>query len=366
MKTIVTIFLILLLSTFYAQEEIEFRTDGIVLPRTATRSVDSPIKGMLIYDSESSEVKYYDGRQWLSMGGNASVSWNSITGKPSGFADNVDNTIDADASSTNELQNLSLSNDMLALSNSGQSVDLSIYKSHWLLDASLKNINFPIGNVGIHRNSTEALLDINGAIKLSTNSNTEVEGMIRYNSNTQDFEGFNGRNWLSLTGLPSPEPPPVTYSIGDYNFGGVIFWISPDTTQLKVVHLFELGTSVWSNVFSTLAGTNSGDGMMNSHLISQQTGHTSSGAKLCHDLTYEGHSDWYLPSINEITELLDQNSIVNPVIGSWFGDELNGAMWSSSETSNSQASYVNGAGVLFEAHKTTPWRIRAVRSVTIN
>jgi hypothetical protein len=43
-------------------------------------------------------------------------------------------------------------------------------------------------------------LEIEGAIKINdSESSPPIEGTIRWNSNTGDFEGFNGETWLSLT-----------------------------------------------------------------------------------------------------------------------------------------------------------------------
>ncbi len=42
-------------------------------------------------------------------------------------------------------------------------------------------------------------LGVGGKIKLGDDNNTPIAGAVRWNANTQDFEGFNGTKWLSLT-----------------------------------------------------------------------------------------------------------------------------------------------------------------------
>ncbi|MBT8189129.1 MAG: hypothetical protein HKO89_05130 [Saprospiraceae bacterium] len=42
-------------------------------------------------------------------------------------------------------------------------------------------------------------LDVDGSIKIGSSTNTPTAGTIRWNDTTQDFEGFNGNEWLSLT-----------------------------------------------------------------------------------------------------------------------------------------------------------------------
>ncbi len=51
-----------------AQNEFEIRTDGIIIPRTTTGAVVSPVEGQLIYDISSGVFMYYDGSIWQSIG----------------------------------------------------------------------------------------------------------------------------------------------------------------------------------------------------------------------------------------------------------------------------------------------------------
>ena len=55
--------------------------------------------------------------------------------------------------------------------------------------------------VGIGTTKPMATLDVNGTIKVGAVSNgTPAKGTIRWNDTKNDFEGFNGSDWLSLTG----------------------------------------------------------------------------------------------------------------------------------------------------------------------
>ena len=65
-------------------------------------------------------------------------------------------------------------------------------------------------NVGIGTTNPQQKLDVNGAVKIGSNgTDSPVPGTMRWNEANQDFEGFNGSKWLSLTGgksgLGSPE-----------------------------------------------------------------------------------------------------------------------------------------------------------------
>ena len=47
-----------------AQHEVELRTDGIVIPRTDTASVQDAVEGMMIYDTTRNRNAYFDGAHW--------------------------------------------------------------------------------------------------------------------------------------------------------------------------------------------------------------------------------------------------------------------------------------------------------------
>ena len=110
-------------SSLYSQTEIELRTDGIVVPRTVMTNVQSPAKGMLIFDTVYQNLKYYDGIDWkeLITPDNIQLEWASILNTPSGFSDNIDDVDDADADATNELQTINKSGNTVTLSNGGGS-----------------------------------------------------------------------------------------------------------------------------------------------------------------------------------------------------------------------------------------------------
>lgn len=54
-------------------------------------------------------------------------------------------------------------------------------------------------NVGIGTNSPSQKLEVNGAIRIGNTGNSTT-GAIRWNNTKNDFEGYNGTAWVSLTG----------------------------------------------------------------------------------------------------------------------------------------------------------------------
>ena len=54
-------------SSALAQNEVELRTDGIVVPRTDTFDVISPSRGQIIYQDDASTLYYYNGVRWIAV-----------------------------------------------------------------------------------------------------------------------------------------------------------------------------------------------------------------------------------------------------------------------------------------------------------
>ena len=113
-----------------------------------------------------------------------------------------------------------------------------------------------------------------------------------------------------------------TVGIGERFGGGIVFYIFQPGEQGYVegeqhgliVALEDQGRGVeWSNVTTaSVSGTTTGlgAGRDNTTLIISQDGHQNSAAKLCEDYVFEGYSDWYLPSSEELDKLYSNKGLV--------------------------------------------------------
>jgi len=68
-----------------------------------------------------------------------------------------------------------------------------------LLLTAVRLVAQPTPKAGVNTSSPQATLDVNGEIKIGDAVNTPQAGMVRWNPATNDFEGYNGTQWLSLT-----------------------------------------------------------------------------------------------------------------------------------------------------------------------
>jgi hypothetical protein len=202
-----------------------------------------------------------------------------------------------------------------------------------------------------------------------------------------DIAYFNGEKWEVLakgeedevlmieSGIPSWKYIVLdenVKNVGDFYLGGIIYYLSPDKQHGLVAGLNDLdaGDGVgWSNISNIEAGSSSFyNGAANTDSILLNIA-GNSAAQLCRDLG----EDWYLPSAwelhllhiaaYEINKTLENDSDPNTVGIKITSSEAGGRYWSSTELSNNRAwSFMFDYGYSANSNKSTPCRVRAVRS----
>lgn len=185
---------------------------------------------------------------------------------------------------------------------------------------------------------------------------------------------------IGLTGAIGPQGPAgndgggFTHYIGEEFGSGVIFHLWKDNAGVEhglIVDKTDLSTAQsWSNISSTSIGPSaqsSFDGLSNSNAIVAQAGHTNSAAALCLNSTNGGQSDWYLPSIDELSLLWHSHFNVNKSLSTIGGATvlpLVAYYWSSTELGNTFAwlfSFTSGT-VGYQFGKGNAYYVRAVRA----
>jgi len=110
-----------------------------------------------------------------------------------------------------------------------------------------------------------------------------------------------------------------------------------------------------SYVITGATGTAIGTGQANTTVIVTIQDAGSYAAQLCNDLTEGGHTDWFLPSKDELNKLY-----INKVA---IGGFANAYYWSSSESDANYAGYQYfGNGYQTNTSKSNTLRVRAVRA----
>jgi hypothetical protein len=176
-----------------------------------------------------------------------------------------------------------------------------------------------------------------------------------------------------------------TYQIGEYvpSEGGVVFHRYKDAglENYLITQITDITSSqAWSNITASpvgLAAQTTWDGLSNSDAILAQPGHTSSAAQLCLNLTSESKSDWYLPSVDELSLLWNNRFNVNKTLsGNSAAGVITGAnqlpfftgtyYWSSTEIDGKNSyAFLFDSGTARDYDKGNTYYVRAVRKFTL-
>jgi len=149
------------------------------------------------------------------------------------------------------------------------------------------------------------------------------------------------------------------HEVGEFKFGGVIFWIAPGSNNSSglvcdIDNIANPGAggitwSVGTNVTTGATGTAIGTGQANTTAIVNSYGTGSVyAAVLCSNSTAGGYSDWYLPSLFELHEIYYNMAAISAAAQANGGSALTGLYhWSSTEMSVDQARVVSFNGTTF-------------------
>jgi Protein of unknown function (DUF1566) len=161
--------------------------------------------------------------------------------------------------------------------------------------------------------------------------------------------------------------------IGEYKFGGVIFWVNSTAKEGLVCATIDQSAGIqWYNgvsVNTTALGKAIGTGQTNTTAIIVAQGTGSYAAKLCDDLSLNGFSDWFLPSIDELKEMRINKSIIDATSIANSGTPIEATRyWSSTEYSGSihaaEAASFTTSSATFLEFKNSNHKVRAIRDWT--
>ncbi|MDG2138751.1 MAG: DUF1566 domain-containing protein [Flavobacteriales bacterium] len=148
--------------------------------------------------------------------------------------------------------------------------------------------------------------------------------------------------------------------MGSLYQGGIIFYLDGNGGGLMAAPS-DQGYVAWGCQGTLIGTTGSAIGTGNQNTIDIEAGCTSTGtaADICANLTLEGHSDWFLPSKDELN-LMRSNIYGDGNIG---GFNNGTGYWCSTEKGHSSAYmiYFNTGSVISQA-KNNNYKVRAMRT----
>lgn len=134
--------------------------------------------------------------------------------------------------------------------------------------------------------------------------------------------------------------------IGDFNHGGVVFWIDPtDNTKGLVCAVTDQSSSIrWHDTqqpsLTETTSTNLQTGSTNTDLIIASLG-SNFAAGVARAYNGGGYTDWFLPSVDELKEMANNRAAIDATAANNFGTNLiaepwsmSNGYWSSSQESN--------------------------------
>lgn len=201
--------------------------------------------------------------------------------------------------------------------------------------------------------STNPSNSINNAISGCTDStatNFDTLAIVDDGSCVYDVYGCIDSTAYNFNILANIDDSSCVYSIeiGDYLYGGVVFWID-SVNQRGLVCDINSGTAIWGcqqyGVGFDLPNHSIGDGIFNTIIILNECSYSDIAARYCANSNAQGYSDWFLPTIASLEEIYYNRSIIDSTMISNNGTGLfeNSSYWSSDLAVYCQASgdYMN-------------------------
>jgi hypothetical protein len=270
-----------------------------------------------------------------------------------------------DTSATNELQTLSINNDTIFLTNGG----------FIKLPAASKDTSTTNELQALSLSNDTIFLTNGGFVKLPVASeDTSATNELQTLSITNDTIFLSNGGFVKLP-KDSVSRGSFNHYIGEEFGGGVIFHLWKDNAGVEhglIVDKVDLvgNLQTWSNINTTLIGASaqsSLNGLTNSNAIVSKPGHTTSAAKLCLDLVSGGQSDWYLPSLDELSLMGHNRFNINKALSSIGGATLlplYASYWSSTEydSNNAWGFGFDGESDTFIFGKFSTNYVRAIRA----
>ena len=148
----------------------------------------------------------------------------------------------------------------------------------------------------------------------------------------------------------------LSFIIGQNYGGGIIFYIDGTGQHGLISDISDLSNAEWGCYGTLIGGTSTtiGTGQSNTTVIVSGCSQSGIAARICNDLVRNGYSDWYLPSNDELYQMIMQKLVIGGFQTGWY--------WCSSEINASNAWMVDTYGGSYTTSKGSVGYVRACRS----
>lgn len=131
------------------------------------------------------------------------------------------------------------------------------------------------------------------------------------------------------------------HEVGEYKFGGVIFWVNANGDEGYVIATTDQSSGTeWgcSNIsIQGATGTSIGSGINNTIAIETNCLTSGIAADLSANLNLNGYNDWFLPSKDEMYEVFLNKNIINATCIANGGTSMVDDYWTSTEFNTDHA-----------------------------
>ena len=166
----------------------------------------------------------------------------------------------------------------------------------------------------------------------------------------------------------STPPPTPTIELGDFLQGGVVFYLDGSGEHGLICSIedqsFNADWGCPNLVIDGADDTAVGTGAQNTLDIIQQCTESGIAALLCSDYEFDSYSDWFLPSIDELSLVEQNKEIISQVSVEQGGQALEDTeYWSSSESTTNTVFVENlsDGGPFAEFKEGNTANVRAIR-----
>jgi hypothetical protein len=206
------------------------------------------------------------------------------------------------------------------------------------------------GNVGIGTSAPQYRVDVVGDINFS--------GVLRKNGTPITFNGSETKvqagSGIAVSGTGTVADPyivstPSKHYVGELYGGGIVFYVDQTGQHGLIASLADLSSAAYVGLYGVNIPNCSSrwDGAANTSAIMTAGAGAGSPAGLCDSYSAGGFTDWYLPSIDELSQIYQSIYVINKTLDQ-DGNPASAGIYPSTYVSSTQGTNITMWGFMFQ------------------